>query len=100
MNKSNPYRPDEDPKTDIGVLRKSINLIDKQILDLINERLSLAKQIGDLKKQSGIQILDSSREKEILERLLEQNNGPMGAEGLKNIFSAIMAEGRNVQRTD
>ena len=80
-------------------MRQAIDVIDEKILDLINERLSLAKQIGELKKQGDVQILDSDREKEILNRLLEKNNGPMGAEGLRNIFNAIMAEGRNIQST-
>jgi chorismate mutase/prephenate dehydratase len=99
MNKSKPYRPGGDPKEDIDVLRQAIDEIDENILDLINQRLSLAKQIGDFKKQDGIQITDSGREKEILNRLLRKNNGPMGADGLRNIFNAIIAEGRNVQGT-
>ena len=99
MNKSNTYRPGDDPKADIGVLRQAIDEIDEKILDLINQRLSLAKQIGDFKKQRGIQITDSGREKEILNRLLEKNNGPLGVDGLRNIFEAIIAEGRNVQST-
>jgi chorismate mutase len=99
MNKSKPYRPGGDPKEDIGVLRQAIDKIDENILDLLNQRLSLAKQIGDFKKQDGIQITDSGREKKILNRLLKKNNGPMGADGLRNIFNAIIAEGRNVQGT-
>ena len=99
MNKLNTYRPGDDPKADIGVLRQTIDEIDAKILDLINQRLSLAKQIGDFKKQGGIQITDSGREKEILNRLLEKNNGPLGADGLRNIFEAIIVEGRNVQST-
>ncbi len=99
MNKSNTYKTGGDPKADIGVLRQAIDEIDEKILDLINQRLSLAKQIGDFKKQGDIQITDSGREKEILSRLLEKNNGPMGTDGLRNIFEAIIAEGRNVQRT-
>jgi chorismate mutase/prephenate dehydratase len=100
MNKSNRYRPGDDPKADIGVLRQAIDQIDVTILDLINQRLSLAKQIGDFKKQGGIQITDSEREKEILKRLLEKNKGPLGAVGLRNIFKAIIAEGRTVQVAD
>jgi chorismate mutase len=99
MNKSTTYRPGGDPKADIGILRQAIDEIDKKILDLINQRLSLAKQIGDFKKKGGIQITDSGREKEILNRLLKKNNGPLGADGLRNIFEAIIAESRNVQRT-
>jgi chorismate mutase len=85
--------------TNIGALRQAIDEIDEKIMELINQRLSLAKQVGDFKKQGGIQITDSDREKEIMKRLLEKNNGPMRDNGLRNIFGAIIAEGRNVQRT-
>ena len=99
MDKLNTDRPGGDPKADIELLRQAIDGIDEKILDLVNQRLSLAKQIGDIKKQGGLQITDSGREKEILRRLLEKNTGPIGADGLRNIFEAIIAEGRNVQQT-
>lgn len=99
MNKSNTYKSGGDPAADIVELRQAIDEIDEKILDFINQRFSLAKQIGNFKKQGGIQIIDSEREKEIISRLLEKNNGPMGAEGLRNIFKAIIAEGRNIQCT-
>ena len=100
MNKSNTDIPGGAPSSDIGVLRQAIDEIDEKILDLINQRLSLARQIGDLKKKGGIQIKDGGREKEILNRLQEKNNGPVGTDGLSNIFNAIIAEGRKVQSTD
>jgi chorismate mutase/prephenate dehydratase len=99
MNKSNTHSPGRDPKADIVVLRQAIDEIDEKILDLINQRLSLAKRIGDFKKQGGIQIKDRGREEEILNRLRAKNKGPVGAGGLRNIFEAIIAEGRNVQGT-
>ena len=99
MNESNTHKPGGSSAADIGMLRQAIDGIDEKILDLINRRLSLAKQIGDLKKQAGIQIKDSGRENEILRRLQEKNNGPVSADGLLNIFNAIIAEGRNVQGT-
>lgn len=99
MDKLNANRLGGDSSADIRLLRQAIDGIDEKILDLINQRLSLAKQIGDFKKQIGLQITDSGREKEILTRLLEKNTGPMGADGLRNIFEAIIAEGRNIQRT-
>jgi chorismate mutase/prephenate dehydratase len=88
------------PSANISALRMAIDEIDEKIMDLINRRLLLARQIGNVKKQGGIQITDRRREKEILDRLLEKNNGPIGDNGLRNIFGAIIAEGRNVQRTD
>jgi chorismate mutase/prephenate dehydratase len=99
MNKSNTHRPGRHSKADIIVLRQAIDEIDEKILDLVNQRLLLAQQIGNFKKQGGIQIKDSGREEEILNRLRAKNNGPVGADGLRNIFEAIIAEGRNVQGT-
>ena len=100
MDKSNTDRPDGDPKTDISLLRQAIDGIDAKILELINQRLSLAKQVGDIKKQGGLQITDCGREEEILDRLLEKNTGPIDADGLRNIFEAIIAEGRSIQHAD
>jgi chorismate mutase/prephenate dehydratase len=100
MDKPIPDKRTGDPNTNIGQLRRAIDEIDEKIMELINQRLSLAKQIGDFKKKGGIQITDSDREKEIVSRLLEKNNGPVSDNGLRNIFDAIIAEGRNVQRMD
>jgi chorismate mutase/prephenate dehydratase len=88
------------PGAGISALRLAIDEIDEKIMDLINRRLLLARQIGNIKKKGGIQIADRQREKEILDRLLEKNKGPVSDRGLRNIFSAIITEGRNVQGPD
>ena len=100
MDKSDKHRPAGDPGADIGVLRQEIDQIDKKIMDLINQRFLRAKQIGFLKKQHGIQIIDQQRERKIIDRLLQKNSGPLDNDGLRRIFAAIIAEGRNVQHTD
>jgi chorismate mutase-like protein len=86
---------------DISVLRRMIDEIDDAILDLVNRRLGLAQQIGVAKKKDGIQITDSRRENEIMNRLIKTNNGPLEASGLRRIFAAIIAAGRSIQnKTD
>lgn len=97
MDKSNPNRPAGDPNTHIEGLRHTIDEIDEEILDLINQRLLLAAQIGGFKKQNGIQILDSDREKAIIDRLRERNTGPLRENALHQIFAAIMAAARDIQ---
>ena len=99
MDKPNKDNTTDDLNADIRALRKAIDEIDEKMLDLINERLLLAVRIGRFKKQCGTQVTDSRREKKIMRRLLEKNNGPLRDDGLRNIFSAIISEGRNVQRT-
>jgi len=43
-------------------LRKEINTIDEQIMDLFKQRMSVSKKIGEFKKQNNLAILDSKRE--------------------------------------
>lgn len=97
MDKSNPNKPTGDLNTNIEELRDAIDEIDEKILNLINQRLLLAAQIGRLKKQSGLEIVDSGREKIILGRLLERNAGPLQENALHQIFTAIMAAARDIQ---
>jgi len=99
MKKSNPNNTTDDSNADILSLRSAIDKIDEKILDLINERLLLAQQIGHIKKQRSIRIVDKDREKEIINRLAERNKGPLGDDALHHIFTAIIAGGRSVQRT-
>lgn len=46
----------------LETLRQEIDLIDAQIFDLFEQRLTVAKQIGTYKKEHELSVLDSSRE--------------------------------------
>lgn len=94
-----PDRPPTDAETEIGRLRAGIDAVDEQILELINRRLSLAGSIGDLKKQGGRRILDSSREAAVIRRLTGMNPGPLTAADLRHIFMEIITLCRDIQKT-
>jgi len=47
---------------EIQQLRKTIDLIDREIIKKLNERAALAKQIGQLKHKAGAQIYAPGRE--------------------------------------
>ena len=82
---------------DICSIRDQIDTIDNTILELINKRLNLAKRIGDLKKDSGNRVVDSTREGEILRRLTSRNKGPLNPNVLHHIFIDIIAAARSIQ---
>lgn len=88
----------ESEKT-ISTLRKSIDKIDETVLDLINRRLLLAKEIGGLKEEKGSQVLDNMRENAIMNRLYELNTGPLSNKVLYHIFSDIIATSREIQKS-
>lgn len=56
----------------INRLRKEIDDIDNQLLDLVRKRLFLTKEIGDIKKEKQIDIIDISREKELFQALRQK----------------------------
>lgn len=81
----------------IEKLRKDINKIDEEILELLKKRIELAKQIGEVKKEIGIESFDLTREKEVIKRVLEKNQGVFPEEALKIIYSEIIKACRSIQ---
>ena len=49
----------------IKKLRKQIDGIDRKIVNLIEKRISIAKEIGGIKKREGMEIKDPVREEEV-----------------------------------
>ena len=78
--------------------RNEIDLIDRKLLDLLNQRLRIAMKIGRIKKETGEKIYDSKRENEVLERLRTRNKGPLKEKDLKKIFETIMEVCRRCQK--
>jgi|UniRef100_A0A6C0C0V7 chorismate mutase len=58
----------------INSYREQIDYIDAQILFYLRERIILSNKIGEIKRINKINILDENREKEIINKIIEQNN--------------------------
>lgn len=76
--------------------RSQIDAIDEQMLKLVNERATLARQIGNL-KEDGV-IYRPEREAQILRRLTELSSGPLSAEAVANIFRSVMSNCRALEK--
>lgn len=74
----------------IDILRKQIDAIDQQLLELFNERARLAQQIGAEKQQLGLPVFVPEREQQILDRLQQLNPGPLTASAIREIFTLII----------
>lgn len=53
-------------------LREKIDALDDQIVDLLGERFRLILEVSNLKKEQNLEVYQSSREQEILVRVLER----------------------------
>jgi chorismate mutase/prephenate dehydratase len=83
--------------SDIELYRKAIDAIDNQLIALLNQRMESVKAIGKLKQTSGTSIYRPEREREILDRLKKQNDGPLNNSAIEAVFFEIFAVSRNLE---
>ena len=81
-------------------LRKRIDAIDDKILDLLNERVKVVQEVGELKNKTNAPIYRPERELAILERLKKRNTGPLNERAIEAIFLEIFAVSRNLERPE
>ena len=79
-------------------LRKEIDDIDSKILSLIEQRMKVVCEVGDLKKDLEISVEDLTREKEIIQRLTSNSSKNLTEKQLIRIFSAVFKSSKQIQR--
>jgi len=72
-------------------LREGIDCIDRELVELLNRRIELAEQIGELKRKEGASIYVPSREEQVFARLREYNRGLVSDNTLERIFREIIS---------
>ncbi len=77
--------------------RKSLDVVDNQIKALFTERLELTKDVIAYKMQTGKAVLDPVREKQKLDGLTADVENPFTRQGVKELFTQIMAIGKKLQ---
>jgi Chorismate mutase len=77
--------------------RKKIDLVDREIIALLNQRAGIVSEIGEIKVRAGLPIVDWSREMEILKWVARENEGIMRDEAAARIFRCILQESRQIQ---
>lgn len=90
--------PQEILEKDLAPFRIKIDEIDRKLVELLNERSSLANQIGHVKQQLGLPIYMPAREKKILANVTRINPGPLSSNAVKRLFERIIDETRALER--
>ena len=75
-------------------IRSAIDKIDSQILKHLAKRATLAHKVGQLKQV----FYDPKREREVIRRLLQENNGLLSNEAVEAIYTEIISACRELQR--
>lgn len=55
-------------RAELDALRAEITDVDRQLIDLIAERLRIARRIGAIKETLGLPVMDPAREAEVVRR--------------------------------
>jgi chorismate mutase len=82
----------------IRELRDSINHIDRQLLELLAERMRFVMKVGEIKRAHGLQVYDAERERELLERVSKSASTPLEPDMARRIFECVIQESRDLER--
>ncbi|MCF6139641.1 bifunctional 3-deoxy-7-phosphoheptulonate synthase/chorismate mutase [Pseudalkalibacillus berkeleyi] len=85
---------------ELDVLRGEIEKVNMQILDLLNQRGSIVQQIGKVKETQGVKRFDPVRERQLLDLIAENNEGPFETSTLQHIFKTIFKASLELQKDD
>lgn len=84
----------------IETIRKQVDEINLQILELINNRATMVQELGKKKLKQGINRFDPEREREMLTLLVENNKGPFNDNTIRHLFKQIFQASLDLQKDD
>ena len=79
-------------------LRARIDAIDKQILELLNQRAGVAQEVGHVKAETNAPVFRPEREMQVLRNVAQRNPGPLAAGDVQTIFREIMSACRALEK--
>ncbi|GFO55973.1 prephenate dehydratase [Geomonas sp. Red276] len=78
-------------KHSLAELRQEIDAVDDRILELLNQRATLVKEVGAIKTEKRSDFHVPNREREIYERLTSNNPGPFPTDAIRGVFREIIS---------
>ncbi len=72
-------------------LRGQIDGLDKQLLELLNQRARVAEQVGEIKRAEGTPFFRPDRVAQVIDKIRAANPGPLKAEHVSAIWREIMS---------
>ncbi|HEX7056125.1 MAG TPA: bifunctional 3-deoxy-7-phosphoheptulonate synthase/chorismate mutase [Bacilli bacterium] len=84
----------------IAQLREQLTKVNRELLELLNRRAKIARELGEVKRQKAMPEYDPVREKQMLEDLVARNTGPFDDATVKHLFKQIFQASLDLQQTD
>jgi len=84
--------------TQLRELRDQIDAVDRNILELLAQRLRLVVRVGDYKRANGLPIYDPERERDLLARVANAAPSPLEPAMAQRIFQCVIQESRDLEK--
>ena len=81
---------------DINELRKNIDDIDRELVELFKKRMSVSAQVAEYKRQNNMRVLDPSRERALLAKVASLSGEDL-EDYTKTLYSTILDLSRSYQ---
>jgi chorismate mutase / prephenate dehydratase len=74
----------------VQAARQRISAVDRELLELLNERLALVRDLHAYKRAQGYAMVDPAREARVLDELVAANPGPLGDAELRTLWADLL----------
>ena len=82
---------------DLLTLRDQIDGIDRQIVELYEDRMKLCAQVAEYKIETGKKVFDKKREEEKIRKAKAMTHNAFNEKGIEELFEQIMSMSRKLQ---
>lgn len=82
---------------DLTDLRRQIDVIDSQIVELYEKRMEISSQVAEYKIETGKKVFDKAREEEKLRKVKALTHNEFNSHGIGELFEQIMSMSRKLQ---
>ncbi|MBC8523311.1 prephenate dehydratase [PVC group bacterium] len=79
-------------------LRTKIDELDQKLVSLLSERAKVVVKVGELKRDNETPIYAPHREREVLERVLKLNDGPLSDKTIEAIYRELMSGSFQIEK--
>jgi chorismate mutase len=89
---------DKKENKEIEKLRDEIDEVDRKMVELLNNRMRCAINLGEIKRRLNLSVYMPEREKEVISNVLIHNTGPLSNDAMRRLYERIIDESRHVER--
>ena len=82
---------------DLQEIRKKLDGIDNQLVELFEKRMALCSDVAEFKIQTGKKVYDGERERQKLDSVMAMADSEFNKKGVYELFSQIMTISRKLQ---